>query len=48
MVPSPGRPCRSQVQRRELGGGLEGEGGGEFVLTGDRVSDFQDEKSQGW
>lgn len=28
-------------------GGLEGEGGGEFVLSGDGVSDFQDEESQG-
>lgn len=28
-------------------GGLEGEGGGEFMLNGDGVSDFQDEESQG-
>lgn len=28
-------------------GGLEGEGGGEFVWNGDGVSDFPDEESQG-
>lgn len=43
-VPSPGGPCRVRLRGREPDGGLEGEGGGELVLNGDGVSDFQDER----